>query len=106
LAQQFDMKSAISSAARAETMDPLFADASVLASEVDWAVKVEAAASVEDVVYRRLRTAFGPQDTRDASVVPIADSMAKLLGSTEERKGSEIAGVRARLAADLSFLDR
>jgi len=86
-------------------VEPLVAGGSVLASEVEWGVLVEAAVTVEDVVYRRLRTAFGTQNTREASVAPIAHSMAKLLGWTEQRKQSEIAGVRARLASDLSFLD-
>ena len=63
------------------------------------------AAGVSYLVYRRLRTAFYTEDTREASVVPIADAMAKLLGWTEERKREDIASVRARLAADLSFLE-
>jgi glycerol-3-phosphate dehydrogenase len=86
-------------------VEPLVPDAPVLAAEVAWAVQVEAAATVEDVVYRRLRTAFYTENTREASIVPVADAMAKLLGWTEERKRREVAGVRARLAEDLSFLN-
>ena len=85
-------------------VEPLVAGALVLASEVDWAVRVEAAATLEDVVYRRLRTAFFAKTTREASVAPIAESMAALLGWSDERKAAEIGGVRARLAADLAFL--
>jgi len=85
-------------------VEPLVPGTSVLASEVAWAVQVEAAATVEDVVYRRLRTAFDTENTREASVMPVADAMAKLLRWSDERKREEVASVRARLAADLSFL--
>ena len=84
---------------------PLVDGAPVLASEVDWAVQVEGAARVEDVIYRRLRTAYYVPGARDASVEPVADRMATLLGWDEERKHDEIAHTRARLTADLAFRD-
>ena len=86
-------------------VQPLVDGAPVLAAEVDWAVTREGAATVEDAVYRRLRTAFYVPDAREASVAPIADRMAALLGWSEERKRDEIAHTRARLAADLAFSD-
>jgi hypothetical protein len=42
---------------------------------------------------------------REASVEPVADRMAGLLGWNGERKREEIADARARLAADLAFRD-
>jgi glycerol-3-phosphate dehydrogenase len=76
----------------------------LLAAEVDWAVGVGAAASVEDVVYRRLRSAFFVPGAREESVAPTAERMAALLGWDAERTRGEIDGVRARLAMDLAFL--
>jgi len=83
---------------------PLVAGAPVLAAEVDWAVGMTAAASVEDVVYRRLRTAFFVPGAREESVAPTASRMAALLGWDAGRTRREIEGVRARLATDLAFL--
>jgi glycerol-3-phosphate dehydrogenase len=83
---------------------PLVEGTPVLAAEIDWAVGVTAAASVEDVVYRRLRTAFFVPGAREESVVPVASRMAELLGWDAERTRGEIDGVRARLATDLAFL--
>jgi glycerol-3-phosphate dehydrogenase len=88
--------------ARAGT-EPLLPGAPVLASEVDWAVRVEAAATVEDAIYRRLRTAFCVPDARDTSVGPIAKRMAELLDWDEQREREEIARVSERLAEDLGF---
>jgi glycerol-3-phosphate dehydrogenase len=83
---------------------PLVEGAPVLASEVDWAVGVTAAASLEDVIYRRLRTAFFVPGAREESVAPAAERMAALLGWDAERTRDEIEGVSARLATDLAFL--
>jgi glycerol-3-phosphate dehydrogenase len=71
---------------------------------VDWAVGVEAAATLEDVLYRRLRTAWYVPGARAESVEPIAQRMAELLGWDSERVAREIGSARSRLAADLSFL--
>jgi glycerol-3-phosphate dehydrogenase len=83
--------------------EPLVAGCPVLASEVDWSVGVEGAATVEDVLYRRLRIAAFVPAARDASVGRIADRLAQLLGWSDERTRTELAGVRSRLAADLQF---
>jgi glycerol-3-phosphate dehydrogenase len=82
---------------------PLVAGTPVLASEVDWGVRVEGAASVEDVIYRRIRTALFVPDAREASVAPVAERMAALLGWSPARKQAEIDHAGARLAADLGF---
>ena len=83
--------------------EPLLAGAPVLASEVDWAVRMEGAATVEDVLYRRLRTPWYVPEARDAGVAPIAERMAGLLGWDEARERSEVARARALLAAELDF---
>ncbi len=83
---------------------PLVAGAPLLAAEVDWAVGVAAAASVEDVVYRRLRSAWFVPGAREESVAPTAERMAALLGWDAERTRGEIDGVHARLDMDLAFL--
>ncbi len=84
--------------------EPLVDGSSELACEVDWAVRVEGAATVEDVVYRRIRTALYASEAREASVERVAERMATLLDWSEERRRAEIAGSRARLSADLAFL--
>jgi glycerol-3-phosphate dehydrogenase len=85
--------------------EALVEGAPVLASEVDWAVEAEAAATLEDVIYRRLRIADYVPEVRDAAVVPAAERMAKLLGWSPKHQSHEIAHTRARLASDLSFRD-
>jgi glycerol-3-phosphate dehydrogenase len=83
--------------------EPLLPGAPVLASEVDWSVRMEGAATLEDVLYRRLRTPWYVPEAREAGVAPIAERMAGLLGWDEARKRSEVARVRELLAAELAF---
>ena len=83
--------------------EPLVPGAPVLASEVDWAVWVEGAATVEDVIYRRLRTALYVPDAREASVEAAARRMAPLLGWDEAESARQVRSVLSLLAADLSF---
>jgi len=82
---------------------PLVAGTSVLAGEVDHAVALEGARTLEDVVYRRTRAALYDPSAREAMLEPAAARMAALLGWTSERVARECAAVRARLAADLAF---
>ncbi len=82
---------------------PLATGAPVLAGEVDWAVRNEAAARLEDVVYRRTRAALYEPAAARTIVEPAAARMAQLLGWDERRKQEEIDATRARLAADLQF---
>jgi glycerol-3-phosphate dehydrogenase len=85
--------------------EPLFPGAPVVAGEVDWAVTREGACHVEDVHYRRTRAALYDPAAREASVAPAAARMAELLGWSDARRAEEIASVRARLAADLEFVE-
>lgn len=84
--------------------DALVADAPVLASEVEWGVRALGAVTLEDLLYRRLRTAWYVPSAREAAVAPAAERMGKLLGWSAERQQAEMARVHERLAAELAFL--
>jgi glycerol-3-phosphate dehydrogenase len=80
---------------------PTALSASVFAEEVHWAVTVEGAHTLEDVLYRRLRAAWYLPGERAALVEPCAPLMAQALCWDATRVASEIAEVRARLAGEL-----
>jgi glycerol-3-phosphate dehydrogenase len=84
--------------------DPLVPGASVLSGEVSWAIEVEGAARLEDVLYRRTRAALYEPSAREALVEPIADRMAERLGWDNARREQEINAARERLTRDLAFL--
>ncbi|MCH2172237.1 glycerol-3-phosphate dehydrogenase/oxidase [Myxococcota bacterium] len=84
-------------------VEELVPGASVLASEVEWAVTTEGAATLEDVIYRRLRTALYNPEAREATLGPVADLLASKLGWSEAEQETQVDAVRARLAADLAF---
>lgn len=83
--------------------EPLVPGAAVLAGEVEHAVVLEAARTLEDLVYRRTRVALYDPSAREAIVEPAAARMAALLGWSRERTERERMALRARLAADLAF---
>ena len=70
--------------------------------EVDWAVAVEGATSVEDIIYRRTRVALYDLQAR-TMVEGVAHRMGALLGWDESRVAAELRQVRNRLAEDLHF---
>ncbi len=76
---------------------------SVFAEEVDWAVRVEGAETLEDLIYRRLRAAwFLPREV-GGLLQPCAALMAKLLGWSDSRRADEVERVRALMADELAF---
>jgi glycerol-3-phosphate dehydrogenase len=77
--------------------------AGVLEGEVDWAVRLEGAAHLEDALYRRTRAALYDADVCAALVEPMARRMAGLLGWPAARTDAEICAVRARRAQELAF---
>jgi glycerol-3-phosphate dehydrogenase len=83
--------------------DPLLPGASVVSGEVSWAIEVEGAARLEDVLYRRTRAALYEPSVREALVEPIADRMAERLGWSGARREQEITTVKERLARELEF---
>jgi glycerol-3-phosphate dehydrogenase len=84
--------------------EPLAPGAGVISGEVSWAMEVEGAARLEDVIYRRTRAALYEPCAREALVEPIADRMAERLGWGGARREQEIATVKERMARELDFL--
>jgi glycerol-3-phosphate dehydrogenase len=76
---------------------------STFAEEVDWAVDVEGARTLEDVVYRRLRVAWFLPDELEQAVDRIADRMAARLGWDAATVEAQTRAVQARLADELAF---
>lgn len=82
---------------------PLVEGGRIVRGEIDWALDVEGAATLEDVLYRRMRTALYSPHSRELVVEPVADAMAERLGWSAERRAEEVRRVRAQLEADLDF---
>jgi len=79
---------------------PGVADAVI--GEIDWAVEIEGALHLEDVVYRRTRLGLYASPS-DALLAVAADRMGKRLGWSTEQIELERDRVRQRLAHDLAF---
>ncbi|MDW3216967.1 MAG: glycerol-3-phosphate dehydrogenase/oxidase [Acidimicrobiales bacterium] len=82
---------------------PLVDGEPVVAGEVDWAIDVEAATTLVDVVYRRTRVAWYVPARRDEIAIAIADRMADRLGWSSDDRAGQIDEVRARFADELAF---
>ncbi len=83
--------------------EPVVEDGTVRRGELDWAIDVEAATTVEDVIYRRTLAAWFAPRERDALAVATADHMAGRLGWDEGHRADELAAVRDRFADELRF---
>ncbi len=95
-----------SEAPQVRSLDPehLVEGAPVVAGEVDWAVQIEAATTLVDVVYRRLRVAwFVPHHRLELSAA-IAERMASLLGWSSQQLDDELAGVHSQFSDELTFM--
>lgn len=82
---------------------PILPDASLIVGEVDWAVTQEGATGLEDLLYRRTRTALYEPEESERLLDPVAGRMAELLGWSSEQTAREQSAMRERLAADLGF---
>ena len=82
--------------------EPLASGARIVAGEVDWAVEMEDALHLEDLLYRRTAAALYDPGVAQA-VEPAALRMGTRLGWSQARRDAEVAAVRARSAADLAF---
>jgi glycerol-3-phosphate dehydrogenase len=82
---------------------PLLPGSNVLQGEVAWAVAEEAAATLEDLIYRRTRVALYEPRAREALLGPAAARLGALLGWDAARVEREIAHTRSRLEQDLGF---
>lgn len=76
---------------------------SVFVEEVVWAVQVEGAWTLEDVVYRRLRAAWFLPDEVEEVIAGAARIAAELLGWSEAEAAAQMAAVRNRLSEELLF---
>jgi glycerol-3-phosphate dehydrogenase len=83
--------------------EPLVEGAPVVTGEVDWAIDVESASTLVDVVYRRTRVAWYVPRHREALCAAIAGRMAEKLGWTAQRRADEQAEVGAKFADELAF---
>lgn len=77
--------------------------AAVLAGEVDWAVKVEAATTVEDVIYRRTLAAWFLPQHRSELAESVAQRMVVLLGWSPQERQAQVLAVQQRFAAEVEF---
>jgi glycerol-3-phosphate dehydrogenase len=84
-------------------VDPLVPGTPVLEGEVEWAVRCEGAATLEDFLYRRSRAPLYDADVCRALAEPAARRMALLLDWSDLRRAAELESARARLAADRSW---
>jgi glycerol-3-phosphate dehydrogenase len=82
---------------------PLVAGEPVLAGEVDWAIDMEAATTLADVVYRRTRLAWYVPARRDELCSAVADRMADRLDWSTDERAAHQADVRALFADELAF---
>ena len=82
---------------------PIVTGGRVVAGEVEWAVQVDGALTLEDLVYRRTRAAWYTPAERDDLVAPAALLMGDLLGWDEARTAAEIDAVRDRFDSEFKF---
>lgn len=83
---------------------PLAEGGDILKGEVLWALRYEAAHSLEDVLYRRTRAALYEPEQVPGIIEPAAQLMARELGWNTEKRDAEIAAARARFEADRNVL--
>lgn len=82
---------------------PIVPSGRVVDGEVGWAVAVDGALTLEDLIYRRTRAAWYSPAEREDLLAPAASLMGDLLGWDEARTTAEIDAVRTRYAAELRF---
>ena len=82
---------------------PVVEGGTVVTGEIRWAVEQEAAATLEDVLYRRTRAALYESRECEALLEPVSRELQTRLGWTDEHRTGQVALVRARLQHDLAF---
>ena len=75
----------------------------VIEGEVDWAIDMEAATRLVDVVYRRTRLAWYVPARREELSAAVAARMAARLGWSAEERAAQEEEVRRRFADELAF---
>ena len=84
--------------------NPQLITSSIFAEEIDWAVLTDGARQLEDLVYRRLRTAWYEPAELDELLPLATERMAQLLDWDAQRQQRERAATEQRLAADLAAI--
>ena len=84
---------------------PIADGSSVLRGEISWAINVEGALTLEDIVYRRTRIAWFSTN-RIALVEPIAAIAATGLGWSDAETTAQITHVTQLMAAELAFQEK
>ncbi len=79
--------------------------ATMILGQVRWAVSQEYAHTLEDVVYRRLRTPLYEPSLSARGLARMSEIMAEMLGWDETERLRQVDQTRSRLAADLQFLN-
>jgi len=79
--------------------------ATMILGQVRWAVSHEYAHTLEDVVYRRLRTPLYEPSLSARGLARMSEIMAEMLGWDETERLRQVDQTRSRLAADLQFLN-
>jgi glycerol-3-phosphate dehydrogenase len=82
---------------------PVVEGGTVVTGEIRWAVEQEAAATLEDVIYRRTRAALYESRECEALLEPVSRELQTRLEWTDEHRTGQVALVRARLQHDLAF---
>ena len=82
---------------------PLGKEQWVFEGEVDWAVRVEGARHLEDVLYRRNRAALWAPDAAREVLEPLGRRMGLILSWDESTVQDEISAARDRMRSDLDF---
>ncbi|WP_419918782.1 FAD-dependent oxidoreductase [Candidatus Poriferisocius sp.] len=82
---------------------PVVPGGRVATGEIEWAVMVDGALTLEDLIYRRTRAAWYTPAEREALLTPAAARMAELLGWNSTRTTQEIETVRTRFDHELQF---
>lgn len=86
--------------------DPIAPGARMIMGQVHWAVTQEYARTLEDVVYRRLRTPLYEPSLSERGLERISELLSELLGWDESERLSQLDSTRRRLAFDQNFPDK
>lgn len=81
---------------------PLFPGSRCVVGEVRWAVEVEGAVTLEDMLYRRTRLPLYGLDSY-AAIEPLANAMAEALAWDHTERERQIDAAKHRLDDDLGF---
>lgn len=83
--------------------DTVVAGGDIIRGEISWAIEREAAAGLEDILYRRTRAALYHAGECEALLEPVSKLLQSALDWSEGRRAREVASVRDRLRLDLAF---